>query len=97
MYTGHKNTKMPDGQTLVDWVLPTIHDEARRFDVTMPDKKQVALVISSLRMHSIIAHAAAYDTSELGQPDKVTEFWPIESSVGRYLRDAADEVLRDDS
>ncbi|HRJ06903.1 MAG TPA: hypothetical protein PK911_05150 [Candidatus Saccharibacteria bacterium] len=93
MYTGHKDTNMPDGQTLVEWITPTVKDEARQFGVDMPTPKQMALVISALRMHTIMTQAAAYDFSELGKPDEVTKFWPTESSIGRYFRDAARVTL----
>lgn len=92
-FTGHRKVEMPDGSSLIKWVRPTIADEARRFNVPMPTDAQIALVISSMRMHHIITHAAAYDFSELGQPSKVTEFWPIESSIGRYFRDAGGQFL----
>ena len=92
-YTGHKDTKMQDGQTLVQWVRPTIKDECRFFGVPEPTDEQVAVVISSLRMQTLIMQAASYDFSELGKPDEVTKYWPIESSIGRYFRDAARETL----
>lgn len=92
-YTGHKNTKMPDGKTLVDWITPTIEQECRLYGVEMPSPKQIAVVISALRMHTIIMHAAEYDYSELGKPDQKTEYWPMQSSIGRYFRDAARETL----
>lgn len=88
-YTGHKNAKMSDGQTLVDWITNTVEDECRFYKVPMPSKEQMAVVISAIRMHTIIMHAADYDISELGKPDEVTKFWPMQSSIGRYFRDAA--------
>ncbi len=92
-YTGHKKTNMPDGKTLVEWLKPTIQDEARRYSVEIPNDKQIALVISALRMHTVVVHAAQYDFSELGKPDEVTKYWPVESSIGRYFRDSAYETL----
>lgn len=92
-YTGHKDTKMQDGKTLVAWLRPTIQDECRHFGVPEPTEEQVAIVISALRMHTVIMQAATYDNSELGQPDEITKYWPIESSIGRYFRDAARETL----
>lgn len=93
MYTGHKDTRMSDGQDLVDWITPTVKDEARLFGVDMPSPKQMALVISALRMHTIMVHASDYDQSELGKPKERTTFYPIESSIGRYFRDAARVTL----
>ena len=90
---GHKDTRMPNGDTLVEFITPTVKDECKYYGVDLPSPRQMAVVISALRMHSIIMQASAYDTSELGEPDKVTKFWPIESSIGRYFRDAAREVL----
>lgn len=93
MYTGHKNTLMPDGQTLVDWITPTVKDEARQFGVDMPSPEQMALVISALRMHTIMVHASDYDRSELGKPNELTTFYPVESSIGRYFRDTGRATL----
>ena len=93
MYTGHKDTRMSDGSTLVEWITPTVKDEARRFGVDMPSPKQMALVISALRMHTIMERAAGYDYSELGKPDEKTTFYPTESSIGRYFRDAGRDIL----
>lgn len=94
-YTGHKKTKLPSGQSVIDWVQPTLEQESAHYKVPMPTKEQVALVMSALRMHHIIEHAAGYDNSELGKPDEVTKYWPIESSIGRYFRDAAREILEE--
>lgn len=88
-YTGHKQTNMPDGKTLVDWITPTVDDECRFYGVKPPSKEQMAVVISAIRMHTIIMHAAQYDYSQLGHPDKIDEHWPIQSSIGRYFRDAS--------
>jgi hypothetical protein len=92
-YTGHHNTKMPDGKTLVEWLTPTIQDECQHYGIPMPSPGQIAVVISAMRMHTVVVHAAGYDTSELRKPDQVTEYWPLESSVGRYFRDAARVTL----
>lgn len=92
-YTGHKDTRMPNGDTLVEFITPTVKDECRRYGVYLPSPRQMAVVISALRMHSIMLQASTYDTSELGEPDKVTKYWPIESSVGRFFRDAAAVTL----
>lgn len=97
MYTGHKNAKMPDGKTLVEWITPTVQDECRFYKVDMPSPEQMAVVISAIRMHTIIVHAAGYDNSELGKSDEVTKYWPMESSVGRYFRDAARITLEEKS
>lgn len=94
-YTGHKQTKMPNGKTLVEWISSTVDDECRFYKVPRPSDKQMAVVISALRMHHIMMHAADYDFSELGKPDTPTEFWPMQSSIGRYFRDAASETLND--
>lgn len=91
--TGHKNAKMIDGKTLVEWITPTVQDECRFFGVDMPSPKQMAVVISAIRMHTIMVHAAQYDQSELGTPEQRTEFYPVESSIGRYFRDAARVTL----
>lgn len=88
-YTGHKNRTMPDGKTLVEWITPTVEDECRFYGVDMPTPEQMAVVVSALRIHTIIMHAADYDTGELGKPDEVTQYWPKESSISRYFRDAA--------
>lgn len=92
-YTGHKQTKMHDGKTLVQWITPTVQDEARHFGIEMPTPEQMALVISAIRMYTIIMHAAEYDYSVLGKPDEKDTLWPMQSSIGRYFRDAARETL----
>lgn len=93
MHTGHKSTLMSDGKTLVEWITSTVKDECQHFGVPMPTDKQMAVVISALRMHTIMMHASDYDISELGKRDVVTDFYPIQSSIGRYFRDAARQTL----
>lgn len=91
--TGHHNRKMPDGQTIVEWARPVVQDEARYYGVEMPSDEQIAVVIRALRMHHLMTHAAGYDQSELHSPGEITKYWPIESSIGRFLRDAPLELL----
>lgn len=93
--TGHKDTKMSDGKTLIEWIKSMIQDECYYYKVDMPTDKQIAVVIRALRMHTIIMHAAEYDYSELGKPDEVTKFLPTQSSIGRYFRDAPLAVLEE--
>lgn len=95
-YTGHKNTRMPDGKTLVEWLKPTIKDECQFYGVPEPTDKQIAVVVRSLRMHHLMMHASDYDFSELGKPDEVQQYWHLQSSIGRFLRDAPEETLRKD-
>lgn len=93
-YTGHKNRRMPSGETIIEWVRPTVQDEARFYGVPMPSDEQIAIVLRSARMHHLMTHAAGYDTSELhSKGQEVTKYWPIESSIGRFLRDAPLELL----
>lgn len=92
-YTGHKDARMPTGETLVEWITPTVKDECRNYAIEMPSPKQMAVVISAMRMHAIMMHAAKYDTSAPGNPDEVNEYWPVEISIGRYFRDAAQMSL----
>lgn len=92
-YTGHRETRIHTRE-LVDFITPAVEDESRYYGVSMPTKKQMALVISALRNHTIIMHAANYDRSELGSPDKLSEYMPTETSIGRYFRDAAEQTLR---
>lgn len=92
-YTGHKNARMPDGKTLVEWITETVKDECRFFNVPMPTDKQMAVVISAIRMHTIMMHAADYDTSVLGKPEEKDTLWPMQGSIGRYFRDAARVTL----
>lgn len=92
-YTGHKNRRMPDGSTIVEWARPVVRDECNFYGVEMPSDEQIAVVIRALRMHHLMTHAADYDKSELHSPSEVTTFWPIESSIGRFLRDAPLELL----
>ena len=92
-YTGHKNPKMPDGKTIVEWLKVTIKDECQFYGVPMPTDKQIAVVVRSMRMHHLMMHAAEYDYSELGKPDEKQEYWPLQSSIGRFFRDAPQETL----
>lgn len=93
-YTGHKKTTMPDGTSLVGWLKPTIRDECNFYGgVPMPTDEQIAVVIRSMRMHHLMTHAAEYDYSELHERDKKTTFYPTESSIGRFFRDAPLEIL----
>ena len=92
-YTGHKDTKMPDGKTLIEWLKVTIKDECSFYKVEMPTDEQIAVVVRSMRMHHLMTHAADYDFSELGKPDEITPYWTIESSIGRFFRDAPLETL----
>lgn len=93
---GHFETKIA-GWTLYEALGDTMRDEARHFNVDMPTEKQTALVVSALRMHGIMAHASSYDQREnYPYQDKRTGFYPIETSIGRWMRDAAREVLEDE-
>jgi hypothetical protein len=91
--TGHKQRLMPDGRTLIEWITSTVEQECEVYGVDMPTPKQMAVVAKALRIHTIMVNAARYDISELGQSDEVTKYWPIESSIGRYLRDAPELTL----
>lgn len=92
-YTGHKQLNMHEDTTLVDWLTPIVKEESIHYGVDIPTAKQIAVVVSAMRMHTLIMHAANYDYSKLGDPDKVDDLWPIESSIGRYFRDAAQVTL----
>lgn len=92
-YTGHKNRKMPDGKSIVEWSREGIKNECQFYGVEMPSDEQIAVVISQMRMHHVMMHAAEYDYSELGKPDEVTKYWPMQSSIGRFFRDAASVTL----
>lgn len=92
-YTGHKSTKMENGKTVVEWLRETVKEECRFYGVPEITDEQIAVVISSMRMHTLIMRAADYDTSELQKPNEVTQFWPMQSSIGRFFRDAARETL----
>lgn len=94
VYTGHKNKAMDNGQSIVDWVMPTIIQESQFYgEVPLPSREQVALVIRALRMHHLLEYASKYDFSELSKPDEVTKFFPTISSIGRFFRDAPQEIL----
>nr|DAY09211.1 MAG TPA: hypothetical protein [Caudoviricetes sp.] len=93
-YTGHKNRTMNNGQNIVDWIMPTIIKESRFYSgVPLPSREQVALVIRAMRMHHILEYASKYDFSELSKPDETTKFFPTISSIGRFFRDAPQEIL----
>lgn len=93
-YTGHKQLLI-NGQNIVQHIWPTMEQESQFYGVPLPTVEQTALVISAMRMHHTMMHAADYDVSELGKPDEVTKFWPMQSSIGRYFRDSAGDILRD--
>lgn len=94
VYTGHKKREMDNGQNIVDWIMPTITQESRFYGkIPIPSREQVALVIRALRMHHLLEYASKYDFSELSKPDEPTKFFPTISSIGRFFRDAPQEVL----
>lgn len=94
VHTGHKKKEMENGQNIVDWIMPTIIQESRFYGgVPLPSREQVALVIRALRMHPLLDYASKYDFSELSKPDEITKFFPTISSIGRFFRDAPQEVL----
>nr|DAR44974.1 MAG TPA: hypothetical protein [Caudoviricetes sp.] len=95
-YTGHKTRTMPDGQNIVDYIMPTIIQESRIFGNTpipIPSREQIALVVRAMRMHPLLDYASKYDYSELSKPDEATKFYPEISSIGRFFRDAPLEIL----
>lgn len=93
-HTGHKTRTMPDGQNIVDYIMPTLIQESRFYGgIPLPSREQVALVIRALRMHPLLEYASKYDYSELSKPNEITKFFPTISSIGRFFRDAPQEVL----
>ena len=93
-YAGHKNKTMPDGQNIVDYIMPTLIQDSSLFgNVPIPSREQIALVIRAMRMHPLLEYASGYDYSELSKPDEITKFFPTISSIGRFFRDAPLEVL----
>lgn len=93
-YTGHKTRTMPDGQNIVDYIMPTLIQESRFYGgIPLLSREQVALVIRALRMHHLLEYASKYDYSELSKPNEITKFFPTISSIGRFFRDAPLEVL----
>lgn len=94
VYIGHKNKTMDNGQNIVDYIIPTLIQDSSLFgNVPMPSREQIALVIRALRMHTLLVYASEYDFSELSKPDEPTKFFPTISSIGRFFRDAPEEVL----
>ena len=94
VYTGHKKKEMGNGQNIVDWVMPTIIQESQFYGrIPIPSREQIALVIRALRMHPLLEYASKYDYSELFKPDEITDFFPTISSIGRFFRDAPQEIL----
>ncbi|TWO98865.1 hypothetical protein EUA78_00590 [TM7 phylum sp. oral taxon 351] len=85
---------MPNKQDVVDYIMPTIIQESRFYgEIPLPSREQIALVIRALRMHALLDYASRYDFSELSKPDEITKFFPTISSIGRFFRDAPQEVL----
>lgn len=95
-YTGHKQTYI-GGLSIPEQLQYTLKQEAELHNIPMPTDKQIGLVMSALRMHNIMVHASNYDRSELGKPGQVTDFYPIESSIGRWLRDAGRKLMEERS
>ena len=93
-YTGHKELLITK-KNIVEHLRSVLEQECQFYGVEMPRDEQVAVVVSALRMHHTLVHASEYDYSELGKPDKKTTFYPTVSSIGRYFRDSAGEVLRE--
>lgn len=90
----HKNPYIHN-KNIVEWIKPTIQHEAKFYNVDIEGltDKQIALVVRALRMHTLMVWASNYDRTELGEKDKETSFYPIETSIGRFLRDSAEVVL----
>lgn len=93
-YTGHHKLEI-NGDSLIKHVRVSVEQECRFYGVPMPTDEQIAAVISALRMHHTLVHASEYDYSELHKREDVTTFYPVQSSIGRYFRDAAGEFLRE--
>lgn len=81
------------GQRFVDHVKEAIKNECGYRGIPMLDDIQIGVVITSLRNHSYTVLMTRYDRRERFDLDKVTDFYPIESSVGRFLRDAGNELI----
>lgn len=81
------------GQHFVDHVKVAIKNECRYRGIPMLDDMQIGVVITSLRNHSYAMLMTRYDRRERFDLTKVTDFYPIESSVGRFLRDAGNELI----
>lgn len=94
-YTGHKELLI-NKQNIVQHLKSSMKQDADFYKVEMPSDKQIALVVSALRMHHTLVHASEYDYSELHNREEKTTFYPIQSSIGRYFRDSASEILRGD-
>lgn len=93
-YTGHKTKLMDNGQNIVDYIMPTIKRECYLSGgIPEPSREQIAIVIRALRTHPLLVYASNYDFSELLKPDEPTKFFPTISSIGRFFRDAPQEVL----
>lgn len=92
-YTGHKKILI-DGKNIAEHLRGTIDDECRRFIVDRPTDAQIAVVVSALRMHHTLVYASQYDFSELHERDKPTDFYPIQSSIGRFFRDSGGDILQ---
>lgn len=96
VYTGHKNKAMDNGQNIVDWIMPILIQDSSLFgNIPIPSREQIALVIRAMRMHPLLEYASKYDFSELSKPDEITKFFPTISSIGRFLRDAPEDVLNE--
>ena len=94
VYTGHENKTMDNSQNIVDWIMPTLIQDSSLFgNIPLPSREQVALVVRALRMHILLVYASGYDYSELSKPDEITKFFPTISSIGRFFRDAPQEIL----
>lgn len=94
-YTGHKNTLI-DGKKITDHIRPTLEGECRLYGIEVPTDGQIAAVVSALRMHYTMVYASEYDYSELGKPEEKTKFYPVQSSIGRFFRDAGGDILREE-
>lgn len=94
MYTGHKSTLI-NKKNIANHILPTMVQEAQLYGVELPRPEQVALVVSALRMHHTLVYASEYDFSELHDRKVKTDFYPIQSSIGRFFRDSGGEMLRE--
>lgn len=57
-----------------------------------PTRKQVGMVLHALADHTAIMHMTQYDRQSKWHPDKEEEYWPTETSIGRWFHAVGDDL-----
>jgi hypothetical protein len=82
---------MVAGQPATDRIMSALDN--RITGEPKPTRKQVAMVLHAMADHTAIMQMVNYDMRDLHpNRDKKTEYWPVETSIGRWFHVVAGEL-----